>query len=125
MDQISNLLTRIKNASAVRKFKIMVVHSQMTEAILGILKDEGYLDSFELVSIDGHKEFQINISRTKPPVHLRQISKPGQRIYAKKKEIPRPIRGLGLVIISTPKGVISGKQASKQGLGGELICEVW
>ena len=71
------------------------------------------------------KYLKIIISSTKAPVHIKQISKPGQRIYVKCDQIPKPLRGLGLVIISTPLGVISGREASKKGIGGEVICEVW
>jgi small subunit ribosomal protein S8 len=73
----------------------------------------------------GKKQIKFQISSDKTPSHVKQISKPGQRIYAKCKDIPRPLRGLALVVISTPKGVTSGKDASKAGLGGELICEIW
>lgn len=125
MDQIGDLLTRIRNASLIGKFEITLPSSKMKVLILEILKNEGYISDFEFVSNKNQKEILINLSATKHPTHLRQISKPGQRIYVKSSKIPRPLRGMGLIIISTPSGVITGREAIKKGIGGELICEIW
>jgi len=124
-DHIADLLVRIRNASMVRKYEVELPFSKMKEAILTILEQEGFIKNIEIVEEDKKKNIKFRISNTKLPTHLKQISKPGQRIYAKSKDIPNPLRGFGLVIISTPKGVITAKQASKLGLGGELICEIW
>ena len=135
-DHIADLLVRIRNASMVRKYEVELPFSKMKEAILTILEREGFVKNIEVVEEDksakgeishksGKKNIKFRISNTKLPTHLKQISKPGQRIYAKSKDIPNPLRGFGLVIISTPKGVITAKEATKLGLGGELICEIW
>jgi small subunit ribosomal protein S8 len=124
-DQIADLLIRIKNAGMIRKTDIAMPYSKMKEAILGILKDEGYIKDFEVTEEDGKKTVMVRIASDKFPSHIKQISKPGRRIYSKSKDIPRPLRGFGLVVVSTPKGVISGKTAMKTGVGGEVICEIW
>ena len=124
-DQIADLLVRIRNASMVNKIEVMVPYSKMKEAILGILKTEGFVRDFETHEDKSKKSIKIFLSPTKKFSHLKQISKPGQRIYVRSKDIPNPIRGLGLVIVSTPKGVIPAREATKLGIGGELICEIW
>ncbi len=124
-DHIADLLIRVKNSVAVQKYELILPFSKMKEVIAGILKREGYFSDVNMVVKGNKKYLKINVSEAKLPVHLKQISRPGQRIYAKCNEIPKPLRGLGLVIISTPQGVISGREAIKKGIGGELICEVW
>jgi len=124
-DQISDLLVRIRNTSLIKKSEIEMPYSKMKEAILTILKEEGFVKDFNIFEQDSLKYLKISIARDKFPTHIKQISRPGQRIYSRSKDIPKPLRGFGLVIVSTPKGVISGKQAAKTGVGGELICEVW
>jgi len=123
-DQIADLIIRIKNAKAINKYNIVMPFSKMKEAILRILKTEGYIAEYKTTEKKTKRYLEITLD-SKPLTHLKQISKPGQRIYTKSKDIPRPLRGLGLVIISTPKGVISAKEARKSGVGGELICEIW
>ncbi len=124
-DHIADLLVRIKNASLVKKYEVTLPFSKMKEAILKILEREEFIKNIEVSGEANKKVISFRISHTKTPTHIKQISKPGQRIYVKSKDIPNPLRGLGLVIISTPKGVITAKEASKTGLGGELICEIW
>lgn len=125
MDQIADLLTRIRNITMAGGNEITISFSKMKEAILTIMKNEGFITSYEIIDEEGKKSIKAVISRTKSPSHIRQISKPGRRIYAKNTEIPAPLRGLGTVIISTSTGLITGKVAKKNGLGGELICEIW
>lgn len=125
MDQIADLLTRIRNITMTGKYEITISFSKMKEAILNILKNEGFIASIEIVDVEGKKMIKAEISQSKTPMHLKQISKPGRRIYAKNQEIPVPLRGLGTVIISTSGGLTTGKVARKNGLGGELICEIW
>jgi len=125
MDSIADLLTRIRNAAAVRKSEITVSYSKMKEAILNIFQREGFLENIEVVEDDDKKSIKIKISATKVPSHLEQISKPGRRIYVKSKEMPKPLRGLGIVVVSTSTGVVTGREAAKKGLGGEVICEIW
>lgn len=124
-DQIADLLVRIRNSVAVGKYKILIPSSKMKRVILAILKDEGFVDEIKAVTDKNHDALEVSVSETNAPRHLRQLSKPGRRLYSKSKEIPRPLRGMGLVIVSTPEGVITGKEAIKRGIGGELICEIW
>lgn len=124
-DQIADLLSRIRNSGAVQKYEVIMPFSKMKEAILRILEKEGFVHNVEIIEEDNKKTIKLRISERNMPTHLKQISKPGQRIYVKHSKIPKPLRGFGLVVISTPKGVISGREAAKAGLGGELICEVW
>ncbi len=125
MDQIADLLTRIKNSTALDKKSIVVSHSKTKAAILEILKQEGFIQSVNVAEESGRKSVTVNFSNKKSITHLRQISKPGLRVYTKSKEIPKPLHGLGTVIISTSAGITTGRSAIKSGLGGELICEIW
>jgi len=125
MDPISNMIVAIKNASAVGKEIVEVPGSKMKLAIAKILKQEGFIEDFKLT-----KTSRLSIrlkykGKTSSIMGIERISKPGRRIYAKCKEIPNVLGGLGIVIISTPHGVMTGKEAKKKNLGGELICKVW
>ncbi len=127
MDPIANMLTSIRNAQAARLATVTVPASRVKLAILALLKREGFIEGYEL---DKGPKATLTISlryeNRQPAIsHLRRISKPGLRIYRKRSELPRPLSGLGMAIISTPKGVITNKEARKLGLGGEIICEVW
>ena len=124
-DQIADLLVRIKNAAAVRRHELVMPYTKMKEAILKILENNGFVKNIQIIEEKEKKNIKFELVATKPPTHIKQISKPGHRIYAKGKDIKIPLRGLGLVIISTSAGVINAKEASKKGLGGELICEIW
>ncbi|MFA6082042.1 MAG: 30S ribosomal protein S8 [Patescibacteria group bacterium] len=129
-DPIADFLTRIRNASIARLRVVNSPHSNMRFEIAEILKKEGYLST---VSVDtlptNHKQLSVSLSydgANLPKIsHIRRISKPGQRVYVDKTAIPRPQRGLGCVILSTSSGVVTGKEAFKRGLGGEVICELW
>lgn len=98
--------------------------SKFKQAVLNVMKENGYIGSYKTEVVDNKKILIVNLQESSIR-HIRRLSKPGQRIYVTKKDIPRPLRGMGLVIISTPKGVISGFEAQKKNTGGELICEVW
>lgn len=124
-DQIADLLVRIRNASQIKKSEIELPYSKMKEAILAILKEEGFVSDLKIFENKEHKYIRVTIARDRFPSHIKQISKPGQRLYTRCKDMPKPLRGFGLIIVSTPKGVISGRKAAKLGVGGELICEVW
>lgn len=125
MDPIANMLTSIKNALGSRKETTEIPASKLKLEIAKILKKEGFVEDFKLIN-----PFRIEIKlkyKGKEPaiVEMQKVSKPGQRIYVKNKEIPVVLRGLGIVILSTPKGLLTGKEAKKKGLGGEVICKVW
>jgi len=124
-DPIADLLTRIRNAARARKTLIHVPYSKMKEAICAVLKEKGYVLSLQVSGEGVVKELVIEIPENREDLHLKSMSKPGQRIYLGTKEIPRVRSGLGVAILSTPKGIMSGDQARKQKLGGEFLCEIY
>ena len=124
-DPIADLLTRIRNAARARKTLVHVPYSKMKEAICAVLKEKGYLLSLQVSGEGVIKELVIEIPENREDLHLKSMSKPGQRIYLGTKEIPRVLNGLGLAILSTPKGIMSGDQARKQKLGREFLCEIY
>lgn len=124
-DPTADLLTRIRNAARARKHMLSVPHSKLKLAICEVLKEHGYIQSAQTVTEGKFQEIRIELTENREDIHLKSISKPGQRIYVKSNEIPRVLDGLGIAIVSTPKGVMSGDAARKAKLGGELICEVY
>lgn len=120
-DTISDFLTRIRNAFMADRKDTQVRYSKIVESIAEILKREGFIVSFEK---NGYF-LDIILNQEMPVEHIKRLSKPGIRRYVKSTEIPKPKSGFGFVILSTPKGVLTGNQARKQKVGGELICEVW
>lgn len=124
-DPISDLLTRIRNAARARKNFVHVPFSQMKESIAQVLKQAGYVTSVQTTGEGVAKELLIELSEAHRDITLKSVSKPGQRIYVKSQEIPRVLSGLGLAIISTPKGIMSGSAARKAKVGGEFICEIY
>jgi small subunit ribosomal protein S8 len=127
-DPIADMLTRIRNATMARHDSVMVSSSKMKLAIAKILKEEGFIKDFEVVRGKPQKTIKIHLryqDRNQPVLTgLERISKPGLRIYVQKQEIPRVYGGLGVAIVSTPKGVMTGSKAWKEGIGGELLCYV-
>ncbi|MEI6266559.1 MAG: 30S ribosomal protein S8 [bacterium] len=121
-DPIADMLTRIRNARLVQKNNVIIPASKIKVEILKVLKKEGYIGDFVLENSGA--TILANLENTEMQKAIR-VSKPGRRVYAGKEEIPSILQGQGLVIISTSKGVMSGKEAKKLGLGGELICKVW
>ncbi len=128
-DPIGDMLTRLRNGLLARHLTVDMPHSNLKERIAAILKDEGFIREYEVLR-DGAKatlRVTLKYTPTRRPVmtHLRRLSKPGLRIYAGKDRIPRVLGGMGLVILSTSRGVITGQQARRIGVGGELMCEIW
>ena len=126
-DPISDMLTRVRNASLALLTDVEVSHSRMKESIAGILKKEGYIAD---CSVEGKTAKKIKLKlkfqgRKGIIVGLRRVSKPGLRRYVGATEIPRVLGGMGTAIVSTSRGVMTGVQARKQGLGGELLCYIW
>jgi len=126
-DPISDLLTRIRNAGTAKHTSLAMPHSKMKESVAQILKREGYLVD---VSVEGTKLKSLKLGlrydgNKSVIVGLRQISTPGLRRYVRSAEIPRVLGGMGVAIVSTSKGVMSGQDAKKLNLGGELVCYVW
>jgi len=127
-DPIADMLTRIRNAIMVRHESVLIPVSRLKLAIAKILKEEGFIASYEVVG-KPHRTIKIQLrymEANRPAIQgLRRISKPGLRIYVQKKEIPRVYGGLGISILSTSTGLKTGQQAWKQGAGGEVLCYVW
>lgn len=127
-DPIADLLTRIRNAISVGKNEVRVPSSKMKQAVAEQLKSNGYLADVKVEKATPRDNLVITINKEgENPVitEIDRISKPGRRVYAKVSEIPTIMSGRGMVIISTSKGVMSGHEATKQRLGGELICKVY
>lgn len=128
-DPIADMLTRIRNAVNRRHASVDIPYSKMKESIAKILQDEGFVHRFEVVPDGDFRAIRVHLKYTEErrPVmtHLRRLSTPGRRLYAGASHIPRALGGMGIVIISTPRGVITGTRAKRENVGGELICEVW
>lgn len=128
-DPIADMLTRIKNANKARHKYVEMPSSKMKVEIAKILKKEGYIEDYEVIASEPYDILRITL-RYLPDksqvIHgVRRISKPGLRVYVKKDEIPKVLGGLGIAIISTSKGLMTDREARKNGLGGEVICYVW
>ncbi|NDC80687.1 MAG: 30S ribosomal protein S8 [Verrucomicrobia bacterium] len=129
-DPLADFLTELRNASTAGLKKIKTKHSRMRGDVLAILKKEGFIEDFELKKEGKHTDFHISLkagsSRNgKAITCIRRLSKPGLRRYVGVREIPRYLGGLGVPILSTPRGVMSGEEAKKQNVGGELLLVVW
>ena len=131
-DPIADMLTRIRNASQARHPSVEMPLSKMKVAIAEVLRDEGYIDSFEERGEGVHRVLRVYLryapgGRGRDPVLLgiTRISKPGLRVYAKSTQLPRVFGGLGTAILSTPRGVMSGKRAQSLKVGGEVLAHVW
>ena len=128
-DPIADMLTRIRNAGAARHATVEVPASSMKKAIAQILLDEGYIKAFEIVEngTQGTIKITLKYSATKEKAisGLRRVSKPGLRVYAGADELPRVLKGLGIAIISTSKGVMTDKAARANHVGGEVLAFVW
>ena len=128
-DPIADMLTRIRKANTVGHETVEIPASKMKKSIAEILKEEGYIEDFDI--IDDNKQGIIKITmkyganKEKVITGIKKISKPGLKVYAKANDVPRVLGGLGIAIISTSKGVVSDKEARKMGVGGEVICYVW
>ncbi|MBC7260668.1 MAG: 30S ribosomal protein S8 [Anaerolineae bacterium] len=128
-DPIADMLTRINNAVAVRKRYVVIPASKLKVEIARVLKAEGYIDHYDLTKDRPQPMLRIQLKYTKDnePVltGMRRISKPGRRVYTKRQDIPLVLSGLGIAVLSTPRGVMTGKKAHRLGLGGEVLCYVW
>ena len=124
-DPIADLLTRLRNAVQAKHEKTTVPHSKLKEAILQVLKRKGYIEDFKVEKGDTFKEIIIILKADRPNIHLKKISKPGQRIYIKKADMKPILNGYGIALVSTSKGVMTTDEAKAQNMGGELLCEAW
>ncbi|MCH8065383.1 MAG: 30S ribosomal protein S8 [Chloroflexi bacterium] len=128
-DPIADMLTRIRNAVAVKHDYVNIPASKMKLSIAKVLKDEGFIRDFETFE-EGPRRFvrvHLNYTGDREPLltGLKRVSRPGLRVYVQKREIPRVFNGLGIAILSTPKGIMAGQQAWRQKIGGEVLCYVW
>ncbi len=127
-DSIADMLTRIRNAQTAKHESVTLETSKMKKSIAQILLDEGYISSFEEVENGKFTNLVINlkyVNKNKVITGLKRISKPGRRIYAGVEELPRVLGGLGIVIVSTSKGVMTDREARKLKIGGEVLAYVW
>ena len=124
-DPIADMLTRIRNANAALLETVNIPASRMKAAVLEILLQEGFVKNVEKEENTLKVTLKYGSNNEKVITGIKRISKPGLRVYAKKEELPRVLGGLGIAVISTSKGVMSDKQARKEGLGGEVIAYVW
>lgn len=128
-DPISDFLTRIRNASRAGKAECVAPHSKLKASIAKILLDEGFVSGVSSgVDAQGHKTIVVALKYVdgEPSINgIERVSKPGLRLYAKCTDIPRVLNGLGICILTTPKGVMKDRDARRNKLGGELICNVW
>ncbi len=134
IDPIADMLTRVRNAVLAGHALVAMPSSKLKVEIAKIMKDEGYLEGFELVESEEstQKVLRLKIKyvgerRSRRPVisGIERVSKPGRRIYTKKQDIPWVLSGIGVAILSTPKGVMTGARARQLGVGGEILCKVW
>jgi len=133
-DPISDMLTRMRNAVMAGHTTVSIPKAKIKVAILDILKTEGFIEDYEEGAPDNkvHETLRVQLKyvgerRERRPViaGLRRVSRPGRRVYVSKSQIPWVQAGMGVAILSTPKGVMTGANARKKGIGGELLCEVW
>ena len=127
-DPIADMLTRIRNANQMRYTEVEVPASKIKEEIARILKEEGYIADYKIIKSDVQNTIILNLkydNKTRVITGLKKISKPGLRVYAKASEMPQVLNGLGIAIVSTSKGLMTGRDAKKQSLGGEVLAYVW
>lgn len=128
-DPIADMLTRIRNALTAKHEDVLVPASTVKKAIAEILLDEGYIKSFDIRE-DGvakyiHIDLKYGPNKQRVITGLKRISKPGLRIYARKDQLPKVLNGLGIAIISTSRGIMTDREARKQGVGGEVLAYIW
>ncbi len=126
-DPIADMLTRIRNAQSVEKASVSMPASKVKAAIAQVLKDEGYIDGFQVKSADGKQELEIALKyyAGRPVIErIERVSRPGLRVYRGRDAIPQVQNGLGVAIVTTPRGVMTDRKARATGVGGEVLCYV-
>jgi small subunit ribosomal protein S8 len=129
-DTISDMLTRIRNACAVRHPTTQIPATRMTKSIAQVLKDEGFIEGFSETGEGIHRILVLSLKykgKGRQPIinTLKRVSRPGLRVYSKRKELPRVLGGIGIAIVSTSRGIMTDREARRQGVGGEVLCYVW
>jgi len=128
-DPVADFLARVRNAIRAKQQKVDVPASKLKAEIARILKEEGYISNFKATEENGQKLLRVYLKYSNANEaaisNLERVSKPGCRVYVGRTEIPRVLGGLGINILTTPRGVMTGRDARKQGVGGEILCQVW
>jgi small subunit ribosomal protein S8 len=130
-DPIADMLTRIRNGIQSRHDRVEMPSSKLKVEVAKILKSEGFISNYKVVEEDGKPQASLRVylkysENGEPVIHgIERVSRPGRRVYRGKAEIPQVLGGLGLAIVSTSKGVLSGAEAARTGIGGEVLCQVW
>lgn len=128
-DPVADMLTRIRNGIQARHERVEIPASKLKVEIARILRDEGFISNYKVVEGEVQTVLRVYLKYAdngEPVIHgIERLSRPGRRVYRGKKEIPRVLGGLGLSILSTSRGVMSGSQAAQRGVGGEVLCQVW
>ena len=128
-DPVADFLARIRNGLQARQQKVDAPAAKLKLEIARILKEEGYISNYKLTEEGGHKVLRVYLkygpNNEAAISALERVSKPGCRVYVGRSEIPRVLGGLGINILTTPRGVMTGRQARKEGVGGEILCQVW
>jgi small subunit ribosomal protein S8 len=129
-DTIADMLTRIRNANLARHQTVGIPATRMTRNIAQVLKEEGFITDFSETEGDGRPQLVITLKykgKNRQPIirNLTRVSKPGLRVYSNRKELPRVLGGIGIAIISTSSGIMTDRDARRQGIGGEVLCYVW
>lgn len=130
-DTIADMLTRIRNSCMARHQTTQIPSTKMTRSIAQVLKSEGFIGEFEEAEVEGIQRYLVLSlkykGKTRKPIitALKRVSKPGLRVYSNRKELPRVLGGIGIAIISTSSGIMTDREARRQGLGGEVLCYVW
>ena len=128
-DPVADFLTRVRNAIRSRQQKVDVPASKLKLEIARILKEEGFIANFKATEEEGKKVLRVYLkygpNNDAVISSVQRISRPGCRVYVGRDEIPRVLGGMGINILTTPRGVMTGRQARKEGVGGELLCEIW
>jgi small subunit ribosomal protein S8 len=128
-DPVADLLTRVRNANLAYKDDLIVPFSKQNESVLKILDAEGYVDGFSAEGEGVHRAYRVRLkygkNRQRTITGIKRVSKPGRRVYVGRDELPRVLGGLGVAIVSTSQGVMTDKDASRKGIGGEVLAFVW
>ena len=128
-DPVADMLTRVRNALLAGHTSVVMPASKLKTEIARVLREEGYIRGFDVQEDKGKRTLRIQLryAAKKQPVlmGLKRVSRPGLRVYTKRSEIPRVFGGVGMAILSTPRGVMTGDQARRLGVGGEVLCHVW
>lgn len=130
-DTFSDMLTRIRNASSVKSSSVNVIRTKMAVDMAKILKEEGFIDSFEFRTVRSNDDFlciflkYLGLKKKPYLTSLKRISKPGLRVYVNKKNIPKVFNGIGIAVLSTSRGLLTDGQARNMNVGGEVLCHIW